>query len=60
MFTSATDGHPDPPPLSQPEADQKSSSSNSVSNYLRSLLPELPQKAPSIIDSTAPNVVKTF
>ena len=29
-------------------------------NSLRSLLPELPQKAPSIIDSAAPNVVKTF
>ena len=53
----------------QPEADQKIlrtvssiwwTSSNSVSNCLRSLLPKLPQKAPSIIDSTAPNVVKTF
>ena len=44
----------------QPEADQKSSLSNCVSNSLRSLLPELPQKAPSIIDSAASNVVKTF
>ncbi len=44
----------------QPEADQKI-----LLEQLRLQLPaqpppQLPQKAPSIIDSTSPNVVKTF
>ena len=43
----------------QPEADQKILLENCVSSSLRSP-PELPQKAPSIIDSAASIVVKTF